>query len=82
MLASFRRTFMPTDEERARDRAKLAEIHARAVSGRWCSACVFSHLEGDGHNTWTECEVTGEDVTYDEGRDCWTEQGLPEDAAL
>lgn len=82
MLASFRRTFCPTDEERAQDRAMLEEIYAKAIAKKSCSACVFSHTASNGHYSWTECEPTGEDVTFYEGMDCWVERELPEDAML
>lgn len=82
MLGSFRRTFLPTDEERARDRAMLEELHAKSVSAKSCSSCVFSHTATNGHYSWTVCEPTGEDVTFEEGRDCWVEQELPDDAML
>lgn len=82
MLASFRRTFSPTDKERAQDRAMLEALHEKAVAERHCSACMFSHTASNGHYSWTECEPTGEDVTFEEGRDCWVEQGLPDDATL
>ena len=82
MLANFRRTFKPTDEERAHDRAVLERLHAKAVESRSCSACMFSHVESNGHYSWMECDVTGEDVDGNEGMDCWTEQPLPDDATI
>ena len=82
MLASFRKTLFPTGEERARSRAMLEELNANAIARKSCSACVFSKTATNGQYSWTECEPTGEDMTLEEGMDCWVEQELPDDANL
>lgn len=80
MLASFRRVFRPTDEEIAHDRALLERLHANAVAEHMCSACLFSAIETNGHYSWLECGLDGEDVDGESGRHCWIEQHLPSGA--
>jgi hypothetical protein len=78
MLASFRETFHPTDEDRATRTAMLRRFHEIGVAGKHCEYCKkatwIPELEMGYETAYCYCSVNGEFVERIVGRDCFEEK--------
>ena len=83
MFASFKRAFMPTADEQAKDADYLRELTMKAVSESRCGVCDNCGYVDYGKGGFEHvCKLTGDFVTGKQGLECFTYSGKAIDVLL